>query len=142
MSTLVSKKGIVIPAALLTSLGFFALNLFVNAEKEKSKKEIKMDNDVVLMQQHISSLEQEIKNLKEKVEDNQKVMNDQFLEYKIRTNAKLDLISERMYELNARADTSDKLGKKNSIWIDNATKEMMSRDSTRCYGRGSAGIRK
>jgi hypothetical protein len=137
MPKIISKKGIVIPAAVLSSLAFFALNLFVGAEKEKSKKEIQLDNELVLLKQHTNSLEMEMKNLKEKLEDTQKSINEQFQEYKVRTNAKLDLISERMYELNARADTADKLGKKNSIWIDSATKELMRRDSTHCYQKTS-----
>jgi hypothetical protein len=131
----ITKKGIVIPAAFITTLGFFLLNQFIANEKEKSKKEMVTENQIISLTQEIASLKQEVVTLKDKIEDNQKNVMEQFQEYKVRNNSKVDLINEKIYELNARADTSDKLGKKNSIWIDSATKEMMRRDSTRCYQR-------
>lgn len=126
-----TNKGIVIPATIITSLGLFALNLVVNNVKEKSRKEVVLDNQVIVLSQQIEALKTEIGNLKDKISENNKELSEQFQEYKVRNNGKIDLISEKIYELNARADTSDKLGKKNSIWIDNFTKEMMRKESMR-----------
>lgn len=128
MNNILGNKGIFVPVAAIISAALFVLNFIITHEKEKSKKELLNDTQLNALSQQVELLKGELKYLRDKVEENQKTVNEQFQEYKVRNNTKTDLLSEKIYELNARADTSEKLGKKNSTWIDNYTKEMMKRE--------------
>ncbi len=120
-----TKKGVVIPVAFLSTLGFFLLNQFIVNIKEKSRKDTQQENQLLILEQEVNSLKQEISSVKDRLEENQQNFAEQFQEYKARTNTKIDSMGEKIYALNARADTSEKLGKKNSSWIDSVNRELI-----------------
>jgi hypothetical protein len=89
--------------------------------------------DVMLLKKEIAEIKDEkIKDINVRMDEKIKDVVDDFSEYKIRNNGKIDDVSKKIYEINGQVQVCEKLGKKASRFMDAQVENMIRTQTCHC----------
>lgn len=76
--------------------------------------------------------EERLRDIVMKIEESDNIYQQNFQEYKVRTNEKMDDVSKKLYELNGMIQVCEKLGKKNSRFMDVQVEDLIRKNKCSC----------
>lgn len=89
--------------------------------------------DVMLLKKEIAEIKDEkIKDINVRIDEKIKDVVDDFSEYKVRNNGKIDDVSKKIYEINGQVQVCEKLGKKASRFMDAQVENMIRTQTCHC----------
>lgn len=90
-------------------------------------------NDVALIKKDIQEIKDEkLKDINARMDEKIKDVVDDFSEYKIRNNGKIDDVSKKIYEINGQVQVCEKLGKRASRFMDAQVENMIRQQTCHC----------